>query len=145
METKICSKCKKNKPINEFNWRNKKAQKRNPSCKDCTRKAIRRHYEDNKDYYKAKAKAKPYHQIIIDRNKRITKEHLEKHPCVDCGEKDIRVLHFDHVRGKKLRNISQISLRGGSLERLNNEIKKCEIRCANCHMKKTFDDLGWKK
>lgn len=143
METKICSKCGDEKSVNEFNWRNKQAKKRHPACKDCTREAIRQHYDDNKKYYKDKAK--PYRKVLVARNKKIVREHLEKHSCVDCGEKDTRVLHFDHVRGKKLRNISQITLRGWSLERLNKEINKCEIRCANCHMKKTFDELGWKK
>jgi ribosomal protein L37E len=57
-----------------------------------------------------------------------------KQGCVDCGFSDIRALQFDHVRGTKSGEISQMIRRGVSERVLREEISKCEVRCANCHM-----------
>ena len=65
--------------------------------------------------------------------------------CVDCGERDIRVLEFDHVRGKKVANISTLATTGSCWRRIAEEIAKCEIRCANCHRRKTFEQFGWQQ
>lgn len=67
------------------------------------------------------------------RNRQIVVDHLNTHPCVDCGITDIRVLEFDHVRGKKLGAVSVGVRDSWNTEKLLDEIKKCEIRCANCH------------
>ncbi len=80
----------------------------------------------------------------LESRKRLMKvivEYLQVHPCVDCGEKDITVLDFDHVRDKT-KAISDI-LRNGSKATLIKEIEKCEIRCANCHRKKTAERGNW--
>ena len=61
--------------------------------------------------------------------------YLTDHPCVDCRETDPLVLTFDHVRGKKKMNISQMVNQGYSIETLQDEIIKCEVRCMNCHMR----------
>ena len=67
-------------------------------------------------------------------------EYLSLRACVDCGEKDIRVLDFDHVRDKKRDNISHL-VRASvpSMKTLQIEISKCEIRCCNCHRKVTHE------
>ena len=67
------------------------------------------------------------------------KDYLSKHPCVDCGENDIRVLEFDHL-GDKTKSISDIL--HGNMEKLQNEIKKCEVVCANCHKIRTYERIG---
>ena len=35
METKICTKCGKEKPLTEFNWRNKSKGTLRSECKEC--------------------------------------------------------------------------------------------------------------
>jgi len=55
--------------------------------------------------------------------------------CIDCGEKDLRVLDSDHVRGKKLYEISDLLARPLSV--LFAELDKCDTRCANCHRRIT--------
>lgn len=55
--------------------------------------------------------------------------------CVDCDETDPVVLDFDHVRGEKLFTIGE--RKDGSRARLLAEIAKCEVRCANCHRRRT--------
>lgn len=69
------------------------------------------------------------------------REYLLSHPCVDCGETDPDVLEFDHVRGVKREGISRMIQRGFSARALENEIAKCEVRCANCHRRVTIQRL----
>ena len=58
-------------------------------------------------------------------------------------ESDIRVLEFDHVRGEKSGNISEMIASGHSIARLQTEIEKCDVVCANCHRIRTGDRGGW--
>ena len=63
----------------------------------------------------------------------------EKNGCLDCGTKyPFYVLDFDHVYGKKVSNITHM-LDYYSIEDILKEIKKCEIVCANCHRKRTYE------
>ena len=69
----------------------------------------------------------------IVRNKLYVKNYLENKACIDCGNSDIRVLEFDHVRGTKIDCVSVGVKDSWSVEKLVEEINKCEVRCANCH------------
>lgn len=69
--------------------------------------------------------------------------YLCDHPCIDCGNSDIRVLEFDHVRGYKTDGISHLLSQGCGWPRIEAEIAKCEVRCANCHRIKTSERGGW--
>jgi len=57
------------------------------------------------------------------------------HPCVDCSNPDPESLTFDHVRGVKKMTIANMVNLGYSIEAIQSEIDKCEIRCWTCHMK----------
>lgn len=69
----------------------------------------------------------------------IIKEHKANGSCVDCGEKDPIVLDFDHrdPRRKKF-NISATRRRHPTVALLKAEIAKCDLRCANCHRRRTY-------
>jgi hypothetical protein len=56
--------------------------------------------------------------------------------CVDCGERDIVVLEFDHLRDKRT-NVTMLAWSEASLDRLRAEIDCCEVRCCNCHRRRT--------
>ena len=68
-------------------------------------------------------------------------QYLAAHPCVDCGERDPVVLHFDHLRDERT-DVSYMTLNGFKWDTILEEIAKCEIRCANCHMTKTAKERG---
>jgi hypothetical protein len=69
--------------------------------------------------------------------------YLSKHPCIDCGETDLRVLEFDHLRGNKSANIARLLHNAVSWATIEKEIAKCEVRCANCHRIKTNERGNW--
>ena len=93
--------------------------------------AKRRYYDRNKAVYAAKLKQRKA------KIRRTIYDYLCDHYCVDCGETDTVVLDFDHVRGNKKFNIANAAVKGVSLDTLAVEIEKCDIRCSNCHRRKT--------
>lgn len=129
---KTCTKCGERKPNSDFSW-SIPGIKRHSRCKPCR-------VEDRMDYYernKEKELAYKWNRQVTKREeaRQYVTSYLESHPCVDCGEYDYMVLTFDHVRGRKKMDISQMVNQGYSLKAIQKEINKCEVRCANCHMK----------
>lgn len=103
--------------------------------KEDQKRAAADHYNSNKDLMKKRAKE--FTKAARARNKKYIEDYLSSHPCIDCGEQDIIVLDFDHVSGDKVTNVSTASNGAWSLERIQEEINKCEVRCANCHRRIT--------
>lgn len=110
-------------------------------CKKEQAKAARKHYLKNKD--KIKKRTRESNKKSIIRNRTFLWNYLLKNPCVDCGESDPVVLQFDHVRGKKRFALSDGAKNSYGIETLQKEIDKCEIRCANCHTRKTAKDFNY--
>jgi hypothetical protein len=71
-------------------------------------------------------------------------EQLASSGCIDCGIADPLVLQFDH-RERKTNNVSWAVSAGWSLRRLTEEIAKCDVRCANCHRRRTARMAGWSR
>lgn len=138
---KICCRCKKNKAVEEFNFKYKKKKIRQKACKECTRKEIRNHYQKNRDYYLKKALARNNEKR--EEIRAYIWAYLEKHPCVDCGESDPIVLDFDHKKDK-IAAVSTIQ-KDHNLKKIEQEINKCTVRCANCHRRKTAKEFNWYK
>lgn len=143
MESKICTVCQEEKCTTEFNWKIKSQQILQPSCKKCSNKKSSEHYLANKDIYKKRAR--DFSKIQIDSNRENLYKYLEEHSCVDCGEKDPIVLQLDHVRGKKRGDVSKMVRSCYSWKSISEELDKCEVRCANCHSRKTAKQQGWFK
>lgn len=101
------------------------------------REAIRKHYYANRQQYLDRASRKR-HDI-----KKWVNALKERTPCADCGLKyPYYVMDFDHLRDKKIL-ISRVINRGSWIQ-VENELKKCELVCANCHRIRTFKRLGIK-
>lgn len=140
----VCTKCKKNKSETEFNFKNKELDLRHKQCKNCTRLSVKNHYNKNREYYLEK---------ISKRNSELRsqvipyiREYLQANPCIDCGERDIVVLEFDHKDPSiKLKAVSPLVRNKHSFAQIRQEIDKCEVRCANCHRRKTANQFNWFK
>jgi 5-methylcytosine-specific restriction endonuclease McrA len=101
----------------------------------------RNHYQQNKAKYDARREA------VRKRNKEYVWQYLQDKSCMECGEADPIVLEFDH-RNPKEKDCSiadAMHIRMFSLVRLQKEIYKCDILCANCHRRKTAKQLGYFK
>lgn len=90
------------------------------------KKCWRRHYQNNKQKYKDKSK-----QTRVS-SRRWLQEYLKFHPCVRCGETDIRVLDFDHLRDK-VTEVTSLVQRCCGVAKVKEEISKCQVLCSNCH------------
>ena len=142
MAFKFCRLCQSEKNITEFAWKSIIKKTKQSYCKECQKIRSRIHYKNNKQKYIEKARKR--NQKILNKIQRYVWSYLSKHPCVDCGETDIVVLEFDHEQNKHY-NIFELIKERRNLKKVKNEIKKCMIRCANCHRRKTAKDFGWKK
>ncbi len=134
MKSKICATCKEGKKENDFNWKDADKGLRHYVCKSCHALYRKDHYKANRTKYIKKAKKwnKKQRQVLRE----VIFRHLQANPCIDCGEDDIVVLDFDHRSDKRL-PISQMFRHSYSVAEIMNEIGKCDVRCANCHRRKT--------
>lgn len=105
--------------------------------KEDQKACAKRFYHTHKE--QMKARAIECTKVSRPRNKEYIKEYLRSHPCVDCGNSDIRVLDFDHVYDSKHKCVSTMAQNGSSLGKIKKEIEKCEVRCANCHRIVTYE------
>lgn len=130
---KVCCKCKLNKPEGDFNKKTDRGLQ--PNCRSCCHILFKEYYTKNKERHLAEVKKSK--RKLRKVTQQYFLKYLSEHPCVDCGETDIVVLEFDHVRGTKHHNVTNMIASGYSLERINDEIAKCEVRCCNCHRRRT--------
>ena len=138
---KVCGRCGITAPSTDFPWKDQGRGRRGSWCRSCQRAYAHDHYLRNIDQYKAKARK----TLRGDRQRlrQRVDDFLATHPCVDCGTADIAVLEFDHRDpAEKRMAVSTLASRRGwpAVER---EIAKCEVRCANCHRRRTARQFDW--
>lgn len=139
-ETRRCSKCLEYKDIQYFGKNKTRTDGLQIYCKECAKKYMKNYYESNHSKHVAAVlKIKQKNKIKI---KEFILEYLRDNPCVDCGESRIPTLDFDHVRGNKNKAVAYFLSVGAELKKVQEEISKCEVRCANCHRRKTYRDFG---
>ncbi len=139
-----CNVCRVEKPLEAFSFRNRTAGTRNHTCRECFATYRREHYRRNRAAY-------------IERNVRNMRarrhalrerlwKYLLEHPCVDCGEADPLVLEFDHVDPSTKRGaLYTLAHSAYGWDTILVELQRCEVRCANCHRRRTARQFGWPK
>ena len=143
-QTKACTRCRQVLDLSAFNDKHRAKGTRQSHCRTCSRISVRDHYARNTAYYIEKAKKQKHHDRRLAGERVL--EYLATHPCVDCGEADPVVLEFDHrARSDKLRDVARMLREGSSWRTIQREIDKCDVRCANCHRRRTARQFGWSK
>ena len=126
-----CTKCLKYKEVTEFSYRDKEKGTRHSHCKACVAAHHKEYYASNRNRRITRIRERGRNHIREMR--KYVYDVLGRSHCIDCNEEDIRVLVFDHVRGSKIAGVLDMARRGFSFENIKKEIKKCEVRCLNCH------------
>lgn len=113
METKICTKCGRELPIDQFNFRNKAKGTRRSECKECHTAYMKQKYQEKKNEIQ---------------------ELKSQYSCAKCGDKRGYVLDFHHLNPEEKENtIARMLSNRYELDKVYDEINKCIVLCANCH------------
>jgi hypothetical protein len=131
---RMCARCGVSKPPEEFSIHCRETGERQVWCRACMADYKHAWYLRNREHQIARVRMN--HDRTTWENQDRAWEYLGQHPCVDCGEPDPVVLQFDHLRDKKW-NVSYMLRSGFRWAAIQAEIDKCEVRCANCHRRKT--------
>lgn len=114
METKICTKCGRELPLDQFNWRDKTKGTRRADCKECHAGYMRKTYlKKREEIFQLKLQIK----------------------CQKCGyNRCPDALEFHHTNPEeKDYTVSQALRLHKSEKEIQNEINKCVVLCSNCH------------
>ena len=106
---------------------------RDSYCRPCRAEYKRWHYAQNRARYSQQASSR--NRKVLHERMEFILEYLATHPCTDCGESDILVLEFDHLRDKEF-DIGY-GIRNRKWASVWKEIQKCEVVCVNCHKRRT--------
>lgn len=129
IEWQVCGRCRERLPTTAFN-KYKYRDGRQYWCRECFR-----------EYFRTRGQL---HRHQVQRAKEARRDQarayvvglLRNLSCLDCGEDDLVVLEFDHVRDK-LSAVSLLVVEGAALERVKAETAKCDVVCVNCHRRRT--------
>jgi hypothetical protein len=124
---KKCSQCKAEKDTALFAKNATRSDGLQTQCKPCQTIYGKARYQKQKARFYQRNKE---HRI---RNQLTVAEFLKDKACLDCGATNPVVLTFDHVRGKKVMEVSNMVKQSYGLQTIFAEIAKCDIRCFNCH------------
>lgn len=134
---KICIKCDLPKDILDYALKSK--GKRSNTCKVCHNLYSKNHYQENKKAHIARAHKNQ--KNLIKRNREYIHNQKDK-PCKDCKHKyPPYVMEFDHINHDKEYTVSCM-INTSSIQKIQKEIDKCELVCANCHRIRTFKRKG---
>ena len=133
---KKCVKCKVDKPLKEYNKNSTRCDGYQSICRPCSNLNSKKHYYANPKKHRKLVKAR-HNKIIEWLNQK--KSTLS---CEMCGQNHPATLQFHHINPKKkeLSISAAVGINGWSIKRIEKEISKCKILCANCHF-----ILHWKR
>ena len=138
-----CYMCGETKPVADFAFADMAKGTRQSHCRKCQAAYRHAHYLANRDDYIRREVARM--AGYRDANRPLLLAYLLDHPCIDCGEADPVVLDFDHRDPSTKRDEVARLANTRPWPQLLAEIGKCDVRCANCHRRKTARQFGWKK
>lgn len=113
METKVCTKCGKLLPLDQFGWRNKQKGIHRADCKQCHSAYMKNKYQEKKN---------------------VIQELKSQCKCAKCGDNRGYVLDYHHIDpSQKEDDIARMTSNTSSWDKVFEEINKCIVLCANCH------------
>jgi hypothetical protein len=115
-------------------YKDKKARKKqNQRWREKHPNADKIRYKNNPEYFKENNRRNRQKKVDYVWNYKIN------HPCIICGESAPECLDFHHRNSEeKYKNIADMLRDSNSIEKIDIEINKCDILCANCHRKSHY-------
>lgn len=141
---KRCGKCREVKFIDEFSKKKSNVDGLQQWCKVCSRDRSNYLYNVS-DKTKHKENVKKGNKKRIDINRKRVYDYLLSNPCIDCGEDDPIVLEFDHRDDVEKIGVISTMVWDYGWKNIKKEIDKCDVRCSNCHKRRTAKQFGWYK
>lgn len=132
---KTCRKCNLVKNKSEFYFDKSRSDGLCHVCKDCS-SLIDHDYRvhNSKHFAEARANCRSVKRAYISE--------IKSNPCVDCGIVYQReAMTFDHRFDKKYDIFRLVDHPTASLEKLKNEIGKCDLVCVGCHRTRSHNRL----
>lgn len=124
--------------MGDFSMKDSATGRRSTTCKPCHRKYLQGYYVENKGKYVEKAMEwnRAQRRVLTDLVVKV-----KDRPCMDCGNSyHPCVMDFDHrVPQEKVANISRLVALPSSVEKLQREMSKCDVVCANCHRMREWE------
>jgi hypothetical protein len=109
-------------------------------CRNCYR--VRQREYHARDGNGRRAAVRENTRRARARNRELIIEYLSRSACADCGIADPIVLEFHHVGGKTL-SVCLLVGRGYGRGRIEEELQRCLVLCANCHRIRTAKERGY--
>lgn len=141
LPSRVCARCGRDLPADCFHVKSKATGQLHSKCKECSAAYSREHYRANRDAYIGRAKLG--NQELRRRKRELVAE-LRLRPCADCGQTfPPCCMEFDHRQGREITGrdspeaIANMKNSPVSLTRLIEEIRACDVICANCHAIRT--------
>lgn len=152
---KTCSNCGKSRPLSMFKPDNRTRDRLGYRCSVCIGPDADRHHQKrnarSRVIYSRKRDllviarhenlASPHPTLLSygERRALVVRQFKLKVGCGDCGyNAHPAALHFDHLPGfKKVMDIAAMAKSGVSDDLLLDEMRKCQVVCANCHAIRT--------
>lgn len=127
-----CRECKQEKPEEEFPYRDMARGVRHRLCKTCRTIYNQSWYAKNAATHKLAVAATRV--VLRDRNWQWLQDLKADLKCIRCGETYAACLDFHHRDGTtKDMSLGEAISHGWSIARLEAELAKCDVLCANCH------------
>ena len=89
-----------------------------------------------KHHQRTKKKKRKQQNQLKDKRQHFVLEEMQRRggKCAKCGFSDIRALDWHHLDpNEKVNSISEMVRDRVSMDKLQAELDKCELICANCH------------
>jgi hypothetical protein len=127
--------------------RNKNWQKSNRETVNKASNALRHKLRDtdpeaykvmrrkHRQAYNSKPEVKAFWKARIIEKRKWVWDYKSTHPCSECNEPDPVVLQFHHVEKKAESIAAAVASHAWSLDRVRDEIDKCIVLCAHCHLR----------
>lgn len=132
-KTKMCSTCKRRLALSCFSQNASTKDGLSKICRECKKVYQRRYYRANRDAFCANTQARR------DEIRGWFKEYKSTLKCSRCGEDHLACLQFHHCDPtEKIKDVSVMVYNSYAISKILDEIAKCIVLCANCHLKEHY-------